>query len=272
MHFVGICFMRIKHLFELRGILPDSQKRIIEIVGLAILITIWSIATKFVPNTLLPSPLSVLFAFKELHYDDALILNAIYSIKLNVLGYIEAVIISIPLGFAIGLFPLFNSMFRKYLDALRFVPLTAVTGLFIAWFGIEMNMKVQFLSFGIIVYLLPVVVQRVFETNDIYIQTAYTLGASRWQIIRSVFIPDVLSKISDDIRVLVAISWTYIIVAELVNKSDGIGSLAFTAARQSRIDKVFAILVVIILIGFIQDKLFMYLDKKLFTYKHEGGK
>jgi NitT/TauT family transport system permease protein len=184
------------------------------------------------------------------------------------MGYLEAIVVSIPLGFLLGLFPLFKKLSSKYIDAIRFIPLTAVTGLFIAWFGIETNMKVQFLAFGILVYLLPVVVQRVQEVDNIYLQTAYTLGASKWQIIRTVFIPSVLAKISDDIRVLVAISWTYIIVAELINKSGGIGAMIWTASRQSRIDKVFALLIVIILIGIAQDKLFDWIDRRLFPYKH----
>ena len=116
------------------------------------------------------------------------------------------------------------------------------------------------------------VVQRVREVEEVYVQTAYTLGASKWQQIRTVFIPAVLSRVSDDVRVLVAISWTYIIVAELVNaNSGGIGALAFKSARQSSIDKVFALLLVIIIIGFIQDKLFLLLDRILFPYKSNKG-
>jgi NitT/TauT family transport system permease protein len=111
-----------------------------------------------------------------------------------------------------------------------------------AWFGIETNMKVQFLAFGIMVYLLPVVVQRIADVDEIYLQTAYTLGANKWQIFKSVYWPFVTSKIFDDIRVLTAISWTYIIVAELVNKTGGVGALIFTAAPRSRLDKVFAVL------------------------------
>ena len=61
----------------------------------------------------------------------------------------------------------------------------------------------------------------------------------------------------------------HIIIAELVNKSGGIGALAYVSARQSRIDKVFAILFVIILIGFVQDKLFTKLDKVLFPHKYK---
>jgi len=222
-----------------------------------------------VNRAILPSPLSVLSSFKELHFHDYLVRNTLYSIKLNLLGYIEAIIISIILGFIIGLIPFFKSMLNRYIEAIRFLPLTAVTGLFIAWFGIETNMKVQFLAFGIIVYLLPVVVYRISQIDNIYLQTAYTMGASNWQMVRKVYWPFVTSKIFDDIRVLTAISWTYIIVAELVNKTGGVGALIYTAARQSRLDKVFAILLVIIIIGVLQDRLFVWLDKVLFPYKHK---
>jgi NitT/TauT family transport system permease protein len=222
-----------------------------------------------VNRAILPSPLSVLLSFKELHVKDYLVRNTLYSIKLNLLGYIEAIVISILLGFIIGLIPFFKSMLNRYIEAIRFLPLTAVTGLFIAWFGIETNMKVQFLAFGIIVYLLPVVVYRISQIDAIYLQTAYTMGASNWQMVRKVYWPFVTSKIFDDIRVLTAISWTYIIVAELVNKTGGVGALIYTAARQSRLDKVFAILLVIIIIGVLQDRLFVWLDKVLFPYKHK---
>jgi NitT/TauT family transport system permease protein len=224
--------------------------------------------TGFVGKSVLPDPWSVLYSFKELHFNDMLVRNTFYSIKLNFLGYAEAIAVSLLLGFIIGLFPIIKAVLNKYVDAIRFIPLTAVTGLFIAWFGIETNMKVQFLAFGIIVYLLPVVVQRISEVDIIYLQTSFTLGASKWQIFRSVYWPYVTSKIFDDIRVLTAISWTYIIVAELVNKTGGVGALIFTAARQSRLDKVFAVLFVIIIIGILQDRLFYWLDKKLFPYKH----
>ena len=258
----------MKDLFEIRGTLDTKTQRTMELLGLFLFLSVWEVSALWINSAIiLPSPWKVLTSFKELYFEDFLLDNTWYSIKLNLYGYLQSILLAIPLGFVIGLFPGPKALTGRYIDALRFIPLTAVTGVFILWFGIETNMKVQFLSFGIFVYLLPVVVQRVSEVNEIYKQTVFTLGASKWQTITSVFIPDVLRKISDDIRVLVAISWTYIIVAELINKSGGIGALIFTATRQSRLDKVFAILVVIIIIGFVQDKLFSYIDKKIFPDK-----
>jgi NitT/TauT family transport system permease protein len=217
---------------------------------------------------LLPSPTKVIKAFPELNQKDDVIGNTFFSIKLNMLGYLLAISIAIPIGFLLGLIPLFRGLFSKIIDSYRFIPLTAVTGIFIMWFGLGSSMKVSFLAFGIIVYLIPVVVQRVDEVQKVYINTVFTLGASTWQTIRTVYIPYVLSKLIDDIRVLTAISWTYITIVEMLNKGGGIGELIWMAKRQSRIDKAFAILIIIVIIGILQDRLFIIIDKLLFPFKH----
>lgn len=216
---------------------------------------------------LLPTPLKVVQSYPSLIHSDRLIPNSLESIWLNLQGYIWAILVSLPFGFLIGLFPVFKGLFSKQVDALRYLPLTALTGLFIVWFGIEDQMKVAFLAFGIIVYLLPVVVQRIWEVDSIYDMTVSTLGASEWQKIKTVYFPAVMSNLMDDIRVLTAISWTYIIIAELVNRAGGIGSLIYIKARQGQIEKVFAILIVIILIGLIQDRIFVFITKRLFPHR-----
>ncbi|MCP4440348.1 MAG: ABC transporter permease subunit [Aureispira sp.] len=217
---------------------------------------------------LLPSPIAVFSSFQELYEEDELVVNTGKSVYLNALGYLLAIGFALPIGFLLGLIPLFRGLFNRVFDAFRFIPLTAVTGIFIMWLGLDSGMKVSFLAFGIIVYLVPVVIQRIDEVEDVYLKTTFTLGATNWQTVKTVYIPSVLSRIFDDIRVLTAISWTYITIAELLNKSGGIGELIWIANRQSRIDKAFAILIIIVIIGVIQDKLFLLLDKVFFPYKH----
>ncbi len=218
---------------------------------------------------ILPTPGLVVQSYPSLWGEDDLWGNTLQSIWLNVQGYLWAVLISVPIGFLIGLIPLFRGLFNNQVNALRYLPLTALTGLFIIWFGIEDAMKIAFLAFGIIVYLLPVVVQRIDEVKDVYTKTVFTLGANNWQTIRTVYIPSVMSKLIDDIRVLTAISWTYIIIAELLNRQGGIGALIYIKARQGQISKVFATLIVIVAIGFIQDRIFVYLDRRLFPFKYQ---
>jgi len=258
-------------LFALRGKLPPKTRATIEIVGLLSIILVWwaIVASGLVNARLLPNPISVATSFKELLVEDHLIRNLLFSLMLNLLGYIEAIAIALPLGFIIGLMPIPRALTERYITAGRFLPLSAVIGLFILWFGMYTNMKIQFLTLGIVVYLLPLVIQRIDEVEQIYIDAVKTLGASKWQTVTSVFLPDVMAKNSDDIRVVVAISWTYIIIAEVVNRTQGgIGALCYTASRAARPDKVFAILAVIILLGIVQDKFFMFLDRKSFRHKY----
>ncbi len=263
-----------KGLLKLRGLISSRTNLLLEIGGFALLLVIWYLLTAgedpILRKAILPGPRDTFAAFFELIRENELIRNVLHSIGLNLAGYIEAILLAIIFGFLIGLFPLFRGLFQRQVDALRFVPLTAVTGIFIVWFGLGVGMKVHFLAFGIFIYLLPVVVQRLDEVSDVYLKTVYTLGATNWQTIKSVFIPHVMSKLIGDIRVLTAISWTYIIIAEMLGNEGGIGALIWrVGVRQGRMDKLFALLVIIIIIGAFQDKIFNMLDRYFFPHKYQ---
>ncbi|MCB0685758.1 MAG: ABC transporter permease subunit [Saprospiraceae bacterium] len=261
-------------LLKLNGKLSNQQGLLLGVGGFALLFLVWFLITAgehpLFPSYILPKPGNVLSSFGSLYRDNDIIRNTCLSLGLNLAGYLEAILIAIPLGFLIGLIPLLKGLTQRQVDAIRYVPLTAVTGLFIVWFGTSTAMKVHFLAFGILIYLLPVVMVRVNEVEDVYLKTVYTLGASNWQTVKTVYIPSVLSRLTDDIRVLTAISWTYIIVAEGIGSTGGIGSLIWRAGiRQGRVDKVFAMLIIIMVIGIIQDKIFIYLDRVFFPHKYQ---
>jgi ABC-type nitrate/sulfonate/bicarbonate transport system permease component len=217
---------------------------------------------------ILPTPLQVVQAYPKLATEDELARHTLHSVWLNLKGYFWAILFSLFVGGLIGFVPLFNGLFSKPVDALRYLPISALTGLFMLWFGLGDGMKVAFLAFGILVYMIPVVVQRIREVENVHLTTVYTLGASTWQTLRSVYLPSVFSKFTEDLRVLTAISWTYIIIAEILNNTGGLGSLIYWLARRDKTDKVFAVLLLVIVIGILQDRLFVYLDKRLFPHKY----
>jgi len=263
----------MKSLFKLGGSLSPKSSTLAGIGGFLFLIGAWFLITDWTgwvrPETI-PSPIDVFTSIGELYNQPkhGLMDSAWYSIGLNVRGFMEAISIAVPLGFLLALIPLMRGMFSKNFQLLRFVPITGLTGVFIAWFGIGTPMKAHFLAFGVLVYLLPVVIQRVYETEKVHLDTVFTLGANSWQTFRKVYLPSVLSKVIVDIRVIVSISWTYIIVAEMVNNSEGgLGSMIFWASKQSRLDKIFAIMLIIILIGIIQDMLFRLIERIFFKFK-----
>ena len=224
---------------------------------------------------LLPPPQRVFGVFPELispgpeSVNRSLLLHARVSIWRNLQGYFWAVFFALLIGIPIAISPVAKAMFSRQIDTLRYVPLTALTPIFLIIFRPEASeaMKVSFLAFGILVYLLPVVMQRLWETEDVYLKTAYTLGASDWQLVKSVYVPAVLSKLIDDIRVLTAISWTYIIIAEVYYRDEGLGSLSYILGRQGNVAGVFAVLITIVAIGYTQDQLFAYMNRRLFPYR-----
>lgn len=259
--------MNFNKFFELRGTLDKDIEIISEIIGITLITFIWQLVSNLnlIPKSIFPSPLSIILSLKELHFEDALLRNLLYTIKLNFIGNLEAILISFPIALGIALNPILKAIFNRYILSIRFLALPLLLGIFIGAFGIGSNMKVQFLSLGVIVYLIPQIIQRVNEVPDVYINTAILAGANKMQIITNVFIPAIIPNVYYDIVNLVAISWTYMVIPESINiKAGGIGALSYTAGKYGRTDKVFAIIIIVILIGILQDKILNYFGKLLF--------
>ena len=257
-----------KNLFKMGydGTFSGVTKSVVQLAGWITVLAIWTGLSTVVKN--LPNPLQVFQAFVPLYAEKHLVYNTGYSIMVNLMGYVMAVALAIPVGFIMGMFPIFKLSMNKPIDSARFVPIPVTTGIFVGLFGLSIWLKVNFLAFGIFVYLLPVVVQRIDEVDKTLKQTIWTLGASKWQRLTKVYFPSVLSRISDDIRVLVAISWTYIVVAEMMNQVGGLGNLATIVRQETRYDMLYAIILLILVLGFLQDKAFKWADKKMYKYKY----
>ena len=244
---------------------------LLQLSGWIILFAIWWIVTNLglINNHVMPTPQKTWNAFLDMKANDDLGSNILFSVRINLFGYLKCIIAALVVGFAIGLSPQVRKMFSQQVNALRFVPITALMGIFIAISGLTIQTKINFLAFGIWVYLVPVVVQRIDEVNETHLQMMKTLGAGFWQTVRYVTWRSVVARLSDDLRILVGRSWTYIIVAELAGIQGGLGSLIFLGERQSNVGKVYAVIFIIVLIGIIQDVLFRLLDRLLFKFKYQ---
>ncbi len=261
-------------LFELRGKTTARQNTLLGIAAVALWLVSWwlSATLGILPRHIAPGPFDVLGVIPDMHLRNALVRNVWYSFEMNIRATFIAIGISLPLGLTLGLLPLFRGMSAPFFVGLRFLPLPVATVVFMAWFGIGYLMKAAFLTVAIAVYLVPTVIQRVDEVRQVYIDTVKTLGASKWQTVRYVYIPDVFSRVWDDIVILVGLSWTYISFVELINKSDGgIGALIYTAQRTSSIEKYYALLLIIMLVAFVQTAIFKTIGRLLFPHKRIGG-
>lgn len=268
---------KIKKLFKFGG--EDLDKRtasLISALGWFLLLFIWWLlpTAGWISPRMLPSPIAVFKAYKLMFFEQHLVANTGFSIALNLAGYLQALAVAIPLGFIIGLTPFFRHLISGPISSIRFTPLPATTGIFMAFFGLGLNVKVQFLAFGIFVYLLPAIIQRFkdIDTNpDLKVrkQTMWTLNAGNWDSIKHFYGPSVLSRFSPDVINLVAVSWTYIVIAEMLNAIGGVGYLIYLAtSRGTHVDQLYAVILLIIFIGFISDKSLKAADRKLFPSKY----
>jgi NitT/TauT family transport system permease protein len=253
---------------NVREPVTHRTSQLLAIAGLATFVVVWCVLSygNIVPTIILPSPTEVLRAFPVLHFEEALVRSAWGSFRRVTLGFALAAAVAIPLGIVMGTFPVVKHFFNPLLDPLRFLPISALVPLFIVWFGIDEMQKVVFLFVGIFVYMLPLVVEAVANVDEVYLQTATTLGASRGQIIRHVLIPGSLPAIGEALRVMNGIGWTYVIMAEVINARYGLGYLITTAGKRSHVDQIFALVLVILFIGVVTDWMIRFINIKLFHW------
>ncbi|PYQ21811.1 MAG: hypothetical protein DMF81_14245 [Acidobacteria bacterium] len=222
---------------EVREPVPRKKARALALAGLLSFLGAWCMLSYggIIPAVILPSPTEVVQAFPVLHFEEALVRSAAWSLYRVGMGFVLSALVAVPL--------------------------------FLVWFGIEETMKVMLLFVGIFVYLLPLVVEAVENVDDVYLQTATTLGASRWQLVRHVLVPGSLPAIGEALRVMNGIGWTYVILAEIVNARYGLGHIITVAGKRSHVDQIFAGVLVILFIGVVTDWMIRVANKELFAWK-----
>jgi len=270
---------KYKEIIKFGGTIDNKTNTVLSIIGALILVLVWHFLTitgDIIPPKILTSPLSVFRGFKTLYFEYDLLANVWYSVSLNLFGYLFALSAALPLGFLIGIYPLPKALFQKYTDGLRYLPPPAITGIFILIFGLGFGMKASFLAFSIFMPLLPSVIQKVNELqnprNDkdyVYLQTIKTLGANSFQKFTKVYFPYVMGKVWDDIVNLVAVTWTYIVIIELLNKEGGVGGMIHTLRRQGLVAEYYGVLFTIVLIGITLDFILKEAGKLCFPYKYD---
>ena len=254
---------------NVREPITRHRARVLALSGVLTFFTVWCVLSyaNIVPTVILPTPTEVLRAFPVLHFQEALVRSIGGSLYRVYMGFLLAAMVAIPLGLLMGTFPPVKHFFVPLLDPLRFLPISALVPLFLVWFGIEETMKIMLLFVGTFVYLLPLVVEAVENVDDVYLQTATTLGASRWQLVRHVLVPGSLPAIGEALRVMNGIGWTYVILAEIVNARLGLGHIITVAGKRSHVDQLFAGVLVILFIGVVTDAMIRIANKQLFAWK-----
>jgi len=259
--------------FALRAPLPRRAALALGFIAPTVVLGLWCVVSYggLAPPDFLPSPSEVVRGTLQLFLQYELGSAIVISTRRIVLAFLLASAVALPLGVFMGAFEPVNRIFEPITAPLRYMPISAFIPLLILWFGIYEAEKVAFLFLGVFVYLLPVVVTAIRAVPEELVQTALTLGASRWQVVRTVLLPSALPEIFDSFRVMNAISWTYVILAEAANPEHGLGYMVELARTHQKASWSFAGLLVIGGIGLFTDFVIRTVSALLFRWRESAA-
>jgi NitT/TauT family transport system permease protein len=259
---------KLEDFLSPREPIPKGLYLILALSSFAFFLIIWSVLTygRFVDPLFLPSPGRVLQAgvdlFSELGFATD-ILNSVYRVMM---GFVVAAIIGVPIGLIMGTFKVAEAFTEPVVGFIRYMPASAFIPLFILWLGIGDIEKIAIIFVGSFFQLVLMVAVVAKNVHKDMLETAYTLGAKRFQVIRKVLLPASLPGIVDTLRIIVGWAWTYIIVAELVASASGIGYMIISSQRMLRTGNIIFGILTIGMLGLVTDFFFKWLYNKLFPW------
>ena len=265
--------MPLSPFVTIRGRIPRSASVILGAIPIIVIFLLWWVFTSGVPEersigpTILPNPVEVAQSVPELIHNRDLFHHVWASVRRVGLSFLLALCVVLPIGILMGSFGSVGAFFTPISTASGYIPIATLVPLTMSWFGIDELQKIMFLAMAFSIYLLPLVVNAIQSVPDIYLRTSYTLGASRFDVIRHVLIPVALPDLWHAMRLAFGVGWTYIVLAEVVVMVDGLGFLIQNSFRRGPREHIYLVILVITLIAWVADLMWERLGRVLFPYR-----
>jgi NitT/TauT family transport system permease protein len=188
------------------------------------------------------------------------------------LGVLLSALMGLVIGVANGAVPLFRAGLSPLVMALSLIPPMAILPVLFIVFGLGEVSKVALITIGIAPFLIRDMQQRVLELPEEQFIKAQTLGASSWQLILRVILPQVLPRLLDAVRLSLGSAWLFLIAAEAIAATEGLGYRIFLVRRYLSMDVILPYVLWITLLAFLTDYLLRVLTRRSFPWYYHGGK
>ncbi len=185
-------------------------------------------------------------------------------------GMFWGIVFGVPIGFAMGLSSRARGFFDTPVELFRPIPPLALLPLFILIFGIGDGTAMRLLIFASIWIMIIAARSGVRTANLSKVRAAYSLGASKRQVLTKVLLPNALPELFTGVRVALGVCWGTLVAAELVGAEDGLGAMIFAARPFFRLDVVVAGIIVIAVLGVLMDVLLRWAETKLIPWRGKG--
>jgi len=240
-------------------------------LGLAFFVlffAVWAVATLggFVPKTFLADPIAMVKSGWVLLTEQGFAKDIAFTIWRVLGGFVLAAVLAVPLGVAMGAYKPVEAFFEPFVSFARYLPASAFIPLLILWAGIGEAQKLSLIFIGAFFQLVLMIALQVGGTRRDLVEAAYTLGASDFGIVKRVLIPAAAPQIAETLRLVLGWAWTYVIVAELIGASNGIGHMITDSQALLATDQIIFGIITIGVIGLISDLAFKRANRALFKW------
>ena len=233
-----------------------------------VFVAVWAVATLggFVSKTFLADTITMVKSGVTLITQMGFAADIGMTVWRVVGGFVIATLLALPLGVAMGAYKPVEAFFEPFVSFARYLPASAFIPLLILWVGIGEAQKLSVIFIGSFFQLVLMIAVIVGNTRRDLVEAAYTLGVGDRSLIRRGLIPGAAPEIAETLRMVLGWAWTYVIVAELIGASSGIGHMITDSQALLATDQIIFGIIVIGLIGLVSDFIFKTINRRMFEW------
>jgi NitT/TauT family transport system permease protein len=238
------------------------------ILFFVLFIAAWGYATLggYVSKTFLASPLTMIEEGWLLLTRHGFLLDIGITIWRVLGGFILAALVAVPIGILMGAYKPIEAFLEPFVSFARYLPASAFIPLLILWAGLGELQKLLVIFIGSVFQIVLMVAVTVAGVRRDLVEAALTLGARDRGILARVLIPASAPDIAEILRLVLGWAWTYVIVAELIGSSSGIGHMIIDSQALLATGQIIFGIIIIGIIGLISDFLFKLTNLRLFPW------
>ena len=231
-------------------------------------VALWAAVTfsGWVSKTFLADPLTMLKSGYDLLVNQGFIKDIGMTVWRVLGGFAIAAVLAVPLGVLMGAYKPIEAFFEPFVSFARYLPASAFIPLLILWAGIGEAQKLAVIFIGSFFQLVLMIAVSVGNTRRDLVEAAYTLGAGDRGVVTRVLLPSSAPEIAETLRMVLGWAWTYVIVAELIGASSGIGHMITDSQALLATDQIIFGIIVIGVIGLASDFAFKAFNKRLYPW------
>lgn len=260
---------RRSQLFALGGRISGGTFLGVAAAVFVVLALAWYAATvgAFIPPLFLPAPGQVLSRLNELWQNGKLGADISISIYRITLGFLISTVIALPIGVLIGSYRVWEAAIEPVVDFIRYMPVVAFVPLTILWTGTGDAQKFLIIFIGTFFQQVLLVMDNVRSVPRDFINLGRTLEMPDRRILARIVVRSALPGIWDSMRISLGWAWTWLVVAELVAATSGLGYRITTAQRFFQTDLIFGYLLILGILGLATDQAMKFAGRRFFRYQ-----